>query len=75
MSNRMDNLQTVFDRTDWQALKAQQTSLLAAMDAVERVCRWKNTHKLQALLNWLDALQAAAEMDGYQVESLSEVDR
>jgi hypothetical protein len=72
MTNRMDNLQTVFDRTDWKALKAQKADLLAAITDAEHLCHWDITHGLQGLLNWLDAMQDAATMDGYQVKHLTE---
>lgn len=67
MSNRMDNLQVVFDRTDWKALRIQKADLLAAMDYATQLNRPRTLDGLQGLLNWLDAMQDAAEMDGYRV--------
>jgi hypothetical protein len=60
MTNRMDNLQTVFDRTDWELIRAQRAALiLAAADA---------NIDLEPLENWLVAITDAAQMDGYQTK-------
>lgn len=72
MSNRMDNLQTVFDRTDWTQLRVQKLSLMVAIDSAKLRGREQTATDMQALLNWLDVLQDAAEMDGYQVKPLSD---
>jgi hypothetical protein len=60
MSNRMDALQTVFDRTDWELINAQRDALSLAAD--------DSDIDLQPLENWLDALLIAARMDGYQTK-------
>jgi hypothetical protein len=70
----MDNLQMVFDRTDWNALRIQKADLLAAMSYATELRRPETLDGLQGLLNWLDAMQDAAEMDGYQVKFLSEAE-
>jgi hypothetical protein len=60
MTNCMDNLQTVFDRTDWELMRAQRGALtLAAADA---------NIDLEPLENWLQALTDAAQMDGFQTK-------
>ena len=61
--NRMDNLQIVFDRTDWVELAAQQKALLGVLATRQANAR------LHSLLNWLDAVQDAAKMDGFQVKA------
>ena len=63
MNNRMDNLQIVFDRTDWAELAAQQKALLGVL-----ATRQAN-NRLNRLLHWLDAVQDAAKMDGFQVKA------
>jgi hypothetical protein len=68
----MDNLQMVFDRTDWNALRIQKADLLAAMSYAAELRRPETLDGLQGLLNWIDAMQDAAEMDGYQVKYLTE---
>jgi hypothetical protein len=57
----------VLERTDWNALKAQKADLLAAMDYAAQLKRPRTLDGLQGLLNWLDALQDAAVIDGYPV--------
>jgi hypothetical protein len=74
MSYQMDNLQTVFDRTDWTALRAQKFSLMEAIGSAKRYGRTQTATELQALLNWLEAMEDAAKMDGYQVKRLTEAE-
>lgn len=62
MNNRMDNLQSVFDRTDWTELAAQQKALLGVLAG-----KLPN-NRLNGLMHWLDAVQDAAKMDGFQVK-------
>jgi hypothetical protein len=42
------------------------------MDYAEQLDRPRTLDGLQGLLNWLDAMQDAATMDGYQVKHLTE---
>jgi hypothetical protein len=63
MNARMDNLQAVFDRTDWNAFQSHKADLAAAVD-----CRPRSLDGLQELLYWLEVVQAAARLDGYQVD-------
>lgn len=68
MSSRMDNLQTVFDRTDWKKFRMQVQALNARVGE-------EQDELIQGLLNWLDVVQVAAEMDGYQVNAQKEPTR
>jgi hypothetical protein len=63
MTNALDNLQIVFDRTDWKLLAKQRRSLIYLSGSDEY---------LASLLNWLTAVQDAAQMDGYRVQPLAE---
>jgi hypothetical protein len=58
----MDNLQVVFDRTDWSELAAQQKTLLGVLSGEQSDIR------LGSLFHWLTAVRDAAEMDGFQVK-------
>jgi hypothetical protein len=60
MSNRMDNLQVVFDRTDWELMQAQRAALTLAAD--------DSNIDLAPLENWLTAIVDAAKMDGFQTK-------
>jgi hypothetical protein len=59
----MDNLQVVFDRTDWAELAKQKDALSRAMSNDE-----EDAFRLHRLANWLDALTNAAKMDGFQTK-------
>lgn len=75
MSDRNPNpwgVEAVLERTDWKAFKTQKADLLAAMDYAAQLNRPRTLDGLQGLLNWLDALQDAAEIDGYPVVFLTE---
>lgn len=67
MINRLDNVQTVLDRTDWTKLRDQKAALIEILSAI------KDDELIDGLLNWLDAIQDAAEMDGYRVKFLTTV--
>lgn len=60
MPNRMDNLQVVFDRTDWAAIREQSAALKLAAD--------DSNIDLAPLENWLEAIIDAAHMDGFQTK-------
>jgi hypothetical protein len=62
--NRMDNLQIVFDRTDWAELAKQKQALVYAVHLGDQV----DGKTLKGLLTWLDALLDAAHMDGFQTK-------
>jgi hypothetical protein len=64
MTNRMDNLQIVFERTDWELLRAQRAALTLAAD--------DSNIDLKPLENWLAAIADAAQMDGFQVDEIIE---
>jgi hypothetical protein len=72
MSNRMDNLQTVFDRTDWTQLLEQKLSLMVAINSAQLHGRTQTAGDMKRLLNWLEAVEDAAKMDGYQVKPLTD---
>lgn len=61
MSNRMDNLELVFERTDWAEFTRNRNALFITNESLP-------DSELQALLYWLDCIEAAAKMDGYQVD-------
>lgn len=54
----------VLSRTDWELLAVQKQSLLALPE----------TELITGLINWLDALQDAAEAEGFPVVFLLEED-
>jgi hypothetical protein len=62
--NRMDNLQIVFDRSDWELVRAQRAALALANDEAD-VNLWP-------LMHWLDALLDAAKMDGFQTKETTQ---
>jgi hypothetical protein len=62
--SRLDNVQTVLDRTDWTTFAKHKRALMG------RECN----PELTELLHWLAALQSAAQMDGYPVQPLTEDD-
>lgn len=68
MSNRLDNLQLVFDRTDWKAFKQQRAVLFMSVLDADADNKPHTRDALQALLNWIDTTIDAAAMDGYQVK-------
>jgi hypothetical protein len=61
----MVNTMDAFNRTDWAELSKQKLALLA-------VCGDQPGHPLTGLLHFLDAIQDAAELDGFPVVFLTE---
>ena len=53
----------VLRKTDWKYLARQKQSLIEAA---------RNNNELEGLLNWVDAIQDAAELEGHPVVWLSE---
>lgn len=72
MTSRIDNLEIVFDRTDWNAFAKSHRALLSAILNAERLGHVKTTEGLHDLLNWITAVEDAARMDGYVVRHLTE---
>lgn len=64
----------VLDRTDWAMLRDQKQRLVETIAKLEK-SRFPHAPRdqlLEGLLNFLDALQDAAEIDGYPVVFLTE---
>ena len=61
MTNRMDNLQIVFDRTDWNDLRHMR-------NALDQTIERRGPDTLKSLVEWLDSLIIAAKMDGYRMK-------
>lgn len=73
----MDNLKAAFDNTDWALLKTQKLALVETLNQFDtmvdaRVATATDRLHLDGILNWMDALQDAAELDGYPVQFLDE---
>ena len=71
----------VLEKTDWEQLANQKRLLLRAIEAEEKRAATRAaygaepgeaTDELEGLLNWIDALQDAAEDAGYPVVWLTE---
>lgn len=60
----------VMDRTNWKMLAKQKLSLVELLFG-ERLAPPEQEH-LQGILHWIDALQDAAEIDGFPVVFLTE---
>lgn len=68
-------LKSVFDGTNWELLKQQKGTLVAVISQAENDLRHKvdsdldqeDIDRLSGILNWIDALQDAAEIEGYPV--------
>lgn len=61
----MRNLNRVMDRTDWPLLAEQK-------QALNEVCKsGPHADTLGGLLNWVDAIQDAAQIDGFPVVFLA----
>lgn len=60
----------VFTDTNWRLLAEQKASLVKLI-ASEDATAWADEH-LQGILHWIDALQDAAEKDGFPVVFLTE---
>lgn len=56
-------------QTDWKLLKEQKQCLVQLLVEPNRLFPNEQT-ALQGLLNWIDAVQDAAEIDGFPVEWL-----
>lgn len=65
----MTALDRTLEQTDWPLLSRQKLTLLKLM-STEDATAWADEH-LQGLLNWIDAVQDAAEKDGFPVVFLS----
>lgn len=68
MTHRLDTLQIVFDRTDWRELARQKRALLAAMNCLDPRAHPHMHEELESFVRWIDVIQKAAKMDGYQIE-------
>lgn len=64
----MTNLRDVFERVNWKLLAAQKRTLIESLDSQG------NSENLEGVLNLLDAIQDAAEKDGFPVVFLTEAD-
>jgi hypothetical protein len=64
----MKHLMDVLNRTDWAMLAQQKVALVTAVQ--EELL--KPTEYGDGLLNWIDAIQDAAEKEGYPVVFLTE---
>lgn len=65
-----ETINDVLAHTDWELLAQQKATLVQCLNARE----WsqETTAHLDGILNWIDALQDAAENDGYPVRWLDE---
>ena len=55
------------EQTNWPMLTRQKSSLLAAIDYAESLNRLRTKADLEGLLHWIDAIQDAAENEGFRV--------
>lgn len=62
----MTNLRQVFEHIDWKLLAEQKQALVESLDSQG------NSENLEGILNLLDAIQDAAEKDGFPVVFLTE---
>ena len=66
----MTNLKAVMEKTDWPLLAKQKQQVL-----IERILPdlgESEDEAMDGLLNWIDAIQDAAELDGFPVVFLKE---